>query len=589
MARLRCDVGRRIRGALLGFVAGSSALCPSTADGQPDAGLQYAPPDAFLPGDKLPYFGSEGEWGERFFKPTLEEEYDRPGQVAVLYLMRGRPDDAIAYTRARIARFPDDLESRFVLPLALAQKGERSDAIAALRQALDAGVPVERFMAGPRILLRGLADTPEFRQWVLDRASPIIHGPMLGAVTDRSADIWVRTRDEVEVAVRVKDVKRGRWLPRASRSRSDTARDLTAVVKVAGLEPSTAYEYELSVNGRPVALSQNLRFSTFPPAGATARLSVGLGGCAPYNPALERVWDEIARQNYAAFLFLGDNVYIDLPEEAGPVHDYSYYRRQSRPEFRRFTASTPVFAIWDDHDCAIDDVFFGPFRDRPAWKPSMLRLFERNWPNPAFGFAPEWPGVWFRFTMGAVEFFMLDVRYYRENWRKAHPSMLGPVQKEWLLRGLRESRATFKVIASGVPWALDAKVAEDKNSGPFDTWYGYAEERREIFSFLSEHDISGVLLLSGDRHRSDVRLHRRERGYPLYELESCNLTRPKGIPPVGETVFTYSEKASFAALHFDTTLPDPSVRMEVLTIDGESVFQRTLPLSELGGPVARAR
>ena len=82
-------------------------------------------------------------------------------------------------------------------------------------------------------------------------------------------------------------------------------------------------------------------------------------------------------------LMLGDNVYIDLAEQAGPLHRYSYYQRQSRPEFRRLTESVPMFAIWDDHDAAIDDVWFGPYRDKPAWKPSMLQLQKENWINPS--------------------------------------------------------------------------------------------------------------------------------------------------------------------------------------------------------------
>ena len=95
-----------------------------------------------------------------------------------------------------------------------------------------------------------------------------------------------------------------------------------------------------------------------------------------------------------AFLTLGDNVYIDLPEEAGPFHDYSYYCRQSRPEFRRLAASTPIYAIWDDHDAGTDDIFLGPYLDKPAWKPSLFRLFRRNWNNPSYGTEPKSPGVW---------------------------------------------------------------------------------------------------------------------------------------------------------------------------------------------------
>ena len=97
------------------------------------------------------------------------------------------------------------------------------------------------------------------------------------------------------------------------------------------------------------------------------------------------MWDTIAGHTPHAFLILGDNVYIDLPEHPGPFHDYTYYQRQSRPEFRRLVSATPVYAVWDDHDAAVDDIWLGPYVDRPAWKQPMVDLFRRNWNNPGYG------------------------------------------------------------------------------------------------------------------------------------------------------------------------------------------------------------
>jgi hypothetical protein len=78
-------------------------------------------------------------------------------------------------------------------------------------------------------------------------------------------------------------------------------------------------------------------------------------------------------------------------------------------------------------------------------------------------------------------------------------------------------------------------------------------------------------------------MHARDRDYPLFEFASCNLTRAKGIPPAGRTLFTYSEKASYAALHFDTALDDPKFQLVIRSIEGETVFARDFSLSELSG------
>ncbi len=165
-------------------------------------------------------------------------------------------------------------------------------------------------------------------------------------------------------------------------------------------------------------------------------------------------------------LLLGDNVYIDLAEEAGPLHRYTYYRRQSRPEFRKLVGSTPVFAIWDDHDAAIDDVWLGPYRDKPSWKPSMFTLFQQNWNNPSYG-THDWPACWFTFSIGNVDFSMLDCRYYRTNPFGDTPTMLGPVQKAWLLEKLKASQAQFKVIVSSVPSAYGVKPGSHDTSDGF--------------------------------------------------------------------------------------------------------------------------
>jgi alkaline phosphatase D len=253
-----------------------------------------------------------------------------------------------------------------------------------------------------------------------------------------------------------------------------------------------------------------------------------------------------------------------MPEMPNSVHYYTYYRRQSRPEFRKMVATTPVYAIWDDHDAATDDVWLGPYTDKPAWKMPLFELFKQNWVNPGYG-DPEWPGCWFKFSIGDIEFFMLDGRFYRTNPYDENPTMLGPVQKKWLLYQLKASQATFKVIASPVPWSLATK-GEAR-----DTWNGFKQERQEIFDFLAENYIDGVILLSADRHRSDAWRIERSSGYPLYEYESSRLTNQHVHDLMPDALFGYNEKQSFGLLTFDTTQEDPTVMYQIVSIDNEIV------------------
>ena len=135
-----------------------------------------------------------------------------------------------------------------------------------------------------------------------------------------------------------------------------------------------------------------------------------------------------------------------------------------------------------------------------------------------------------------VDFFMLDCRYYRTNPFGEERTMLGPVQKKWLLNGLKKSKPTFKVIASSVAWASGAKP------GSRDTWDGFPEEREEIFSLIEDNAIDGVVLLSADRHRSEAWKIPRPNGYPLYDLMSSRLTNVHTHELVPGALFDYNDE-----------------------------------------------
>jgi alkaline phosphatase D len=194
--------------------------------------------------------------------------------------------------------------------------------------------------------------------------------------------------------------------------------------------------------------------------------------------------------------------------------------------------------------------------------------------NPSYGGGDRQPGCWFDFQIGEVHFILLDGRYYRD---LKGGSMLGPVQKAWLLETLKGSRGTFKVLASPVPWTEDVKP------GSKDPWDGFPEEREEIFSFIETNRIPGVFLIAADRHRTDLRTTERPNGYTLYEFESSRLTN-RHVHEVVRTpglIWGYNETCSFGRMRFDTAAEDPRVTFECVTIDGEVAHSHILKASEL--------
>ncbi|MFT5125592.1 MAG: alkaline phosphatase D [Verrucomicrobiales bacterium] len=395
-------------------------------------------------------------------------------------------------------------------------------------------------------------------------------GPVIGDLTDTSALIWLRTPQAAEVQVLVNDepaFHQG-WFSRPLTTGPQT--DYTVQLPIKGLQASTRYYYQIEVDGE-IALKTPASFVTAPARGERARFSVGFGGGARYNHVYENMWDTIAARKPLAFLFLGDNVYIDDGLNRSLQRLY-YYRRQLRPEYQRLSASTAIYAIWDDHDFHNNDSAGGLDPFKPDYKVPVWNVFKENWPNPYYGGGPEQPGCWFDFQLGDVDFFMTDGRYYRDF---KQGSMLGPVQKAWLKDKLKASTATFKVIASGTLWTETA----DKNGK--DSWWGVPEEREEILGLLDEHQIGGVILISADRHRTDVYQIQRPKGYTLYEFETSKLTNNHTHGTRKDAIFSYNKGNYYGLLDFDLSKEDPTVTFRCVTIEDQDVYSITIPRSQL--------
>ena len=547
--------------------------------------VESAPPDAYEAGSRFAYYGSENPWNRRMFYREDDPRYKRYGQRQLLSIVDGDPQQAVDWCQQTLRDLPGDPESLFVLSIALAQIGDEAAALAAVRDALDAGLPWERYLAGPRDLMQQLDAIPTFQRMRWQHAaSRLVHGPLLGCLTDRSVRVWVRTANESDVTVDVVPAAGDGDRSWSGSGRTSKQRDYTCSVALDGLPPDTELAYRVTIDGEPANTVGRCRFRTLPPVGKGSRFRVAFGGGAGYTPHHERVWSAIEQRRPTALLLLGDNVYIDLPQMPGPVHDYTYYRRQSQPEFRSLVSSVPVYAIWDDHDAAIDDVWLGPYSDRPAWKQPLLRHFLRNWNNPA-PHSATFPGCWHSFVVGDVAFFMLDCRTYRTNPFTTPRTMLGPTQKAWLLDSMASSRAAINVIVSSVAWARGAKP------GSHDTWDGFADEREEIFRAIEQRErieqdnaprrVGPVLLVSADRHRSDAWRIDREEGKCFYDFMSSRLTNVHRHENMPGSLFSYNETCSFGLLTFDTTLKDATVKYEIIDLDGNCVHRLTLQASEL--------
>ena len=305
------------------------------------------------------------------------------------------------------------------------------------------------------------------------------------------------------------------------------------------------------------------------------RFTIAFGGGSGYVPENERVWNAIGTIDPRALLLLGDNVYIDDPETP-EMQRFHYYRRQSQPEWIKLVRTVPVYGIWDDHDFTTNDGWGGPAIDSPKWKREVWKIFKENYDNPYYGGGEKQPGCWFDFWIGKVHFVLIDGRYYRESPKGKNPSMLGPAQMKWLKKTLQEP-AAFTVFCTNVPMTPKVKP------GSKDTWDGFDAERQNIFRFIAEQKIPGVVILSADRHRSDA--YKIDVGiegmYPLYECQSSRLTNQHVHGLIKHSLFGYNAKQSFGRVDFDLKAEDPTFKYTVVNIDGEAIHSLALKRSEL--------
>ncbi len=411
---------------------------------------------------------------------------------------------------------------------------------------------------------------PALQELVKKNGIQLFGGPMLGDVTATSAKFWLRATHPCRITLEITEANSTNPSILSFKAKATETNDLTVVLEAKGLKPFTEYVANFSDDNGPAGRREN-RFRTSPALGQKERFSVAFGGGARYNPPKERIWKTVADRNPHAFLFLGDNLYQDKPTHRNLQRVY-YYRRQMRPEFVELSATTACYAIWDDHDFGANDVSGGIEPFKPAWKLPVWKVFKENWPNPYFGGGEKQPGCWFDFSIGDVDFFMTDGRYYRD-FKKG--TMLGPVQKQWLKEKLSKSKATFKVIASGTLWT------ETADKGGKDSWWGVPEEREEIFSLIDEKNIGGVILLSADRHRTDVYKIKRPNGYDLYEFETSKLTNNHTHRTKKEAIFSYNKGNFFGLLDFDLTKEDPEMTFRCITMENEEVYNLTLKQSQL--------
>lgn len=322
---------------------------------------------------------------------------------------------------------------------------------------------------------------------------------------------------------------------------------------VVSLSPNTDYHYQVSVDGKS-GPDWKGTFKTAPVEGKSTAFRMAITSCMKIGRP-QGSWNLLLEQQPDFHLTVGDTHYADTTDPTIQLKHHVSYRRVK--EFANVLRKIPTYAIWDDHD-------YGPNNSdgTAEGKEFSLGGWKQAWPNPVSG-TPDTPGAFFKFSRGDVDFFVVDGRYYRDPNELPDDDKkrkLGDAQFEWLLNGLKNSKAKFKIIASG----------SVLHHSKVDGWRIFTFSRHRLFDAIKKHKISGVMYIGGDMHQSLVwQHHESDRvGYPMIEIMSSGITNGRDL--------------SFATIDFDTTVDDPTARVRIIYGKGKKVHtDKTWKLSQL--------
>lgn len=276
---------------------------------------------------------------------------------------------------------------------------------------------------------------------------------------------------------------------------------------IEGLSPGTEYRYAF-VTADGAGRSETGRFRTPFEAGCRAPVRFAATTCTKTHPY--RSLSLAAQHDVDAFVHLGDMSYNDGAET---LDEFRAKWKASIADdgYRAILAKAGLYITWDDHE----------YRNNTGWQTGSAASREA-FKRAFFELLPveEGPGgrLWRSHRFGdSVELFVLDSRSERKPDTRSGPDAeyLSKAQMDWLVVGLKASRAHFKVLMSSVPLANfpDPWLAQD------DRWEGYAAQRSRLLAEIEANGIRNVWSLSGDFHVGAVlRLEREGFGAKMWDI-----------------------------------------------------------------------
>lgn len=225
-------------------------------------------------------------------------------------------------------------------------------------------------------------------------------------------------------------------------------------------------------------------------------------------------------------VFAGDQIYADStaglldPTRSDERLDIPYEAAFRAVPMRQIMSKVPTHMLLDDHEIIdnYEPVNQNKSNDGKAKKQTKLLIdgLEAYWKyQRCYTFPIGTPKddilkkeVSYRFNHGCAAFYMLDTRSKREYRAIGKPfeaKMFSDVEMTNLCTWLLDNKEKIKFIITPsmlLPRNLAALNADVDHPSREDSWGGYPNTMREIFTYILDNDIQNTVFLSGDEHMS---------------------------------------------------------------------------------------
>ena len=306
---------------------------------------------------------------------------------------------------------------------------------------------------------------------------------------------------------------------------------------------------------------------------------IAFGSCLDQDYP-QPIWQSIKNEDVNSFIFLGDNVYGDLP--SGKLNKMKKAYAHQKKLIPDWLFKKDVNVIWDDHDYGINN----GGASYPLKKQAQLMYLD-FWNISSGDERRKREGIYTNKFINIdgfmVNLILLDTRYFRSELNKTiginpvykknldlNSTILGKKQWAWL-EEIINRKADLVIISTSIQLLA--------TSHRFEKWSNFPHEHIRMKKLLKQLN-TPVLIISGDRHQGAIY---KEDG--LFEITSSSLNkvlspskfigRPKEVDNL--MIGDMYPGENYGLITIDTEKKD--FLIELKDLNGQKVRKLLVPLS----------